>query len=84
MTAQTTGSGTAAHTELKPAPFDTVVVEVPGRAQRRILGRGDAIVVPRGLWHRIDVERPASLVHLTPGPSGEHRPLRPEHAGGPT
>jgi hypothetical protein len=34
---------------------------------------GEAIIVSRGVWHRIEVIEPAHLVHVTPG-SG-HRPI---------
>jgi quercetin dioxygenase-like cupin family protein len=60
----------------------TVVIEVPGSDGRHTLRPGDALIVPRGLWHRIEVDRPASVVHLTPGPSGEHRPASPEPTRG--
>jgi mannose-6-phosphate isomerase-like protein (cupin superfamily) len=36
---------------------------------------GQAILVPRGVWHRVDVREPSRLVHITPGPAGKHRPL---------
>jgi mannose-6-phosphate isomerase-like protein (cupin superfamily) len=36
---------------------------------------GQAIIVPRGVWHRVDVREPSRLVHITPGPGGKHRPL---------
>ncbi len=39
------------------------------------LGPGQALVVPRGVWHRILLDAPGHLVHITPGPRGEHRPL---------
>jgi quercetin dioxygenase-like cupin family protein len=55
----------------------TVVIEAPGGDQRPTLGPGDALIVAQGLWHHIEVIRPAQLVHFTPGPSGEHRPARP-------
>lgn len=38
------------------------------------LGPGDACVVSRGEWHRVEVLEPTELVHLTPGPHGDHRP----------
>jgi mannose-6-phosphate isomerase-like protein (cupin superfamily) len=38
-------------------------------------GAGEARVVPRGEWHRLEVVEPAQLIHITPGPSGDHRPL---------
>jgi mannose-6-phosphate isomerase-like protein (cupin superfamily) len=39
------------------------------------LRSGDAYVVPRGTWHRLEAVEPSYLVHVTPGPNGEHRPL---------
>jgi mannose-6-phosphate isomerase-like protein (cupin superfamily) len=36
---------------------------------------GEAVVVPRGVWHKVLIEEPSHLVHLTPGPGGGHRPL---------
>jgi hypothetical protein len=32
-------------------------------------------VVPRGVWHRVLLVEPSQLLHITPGPGGEHRPL---------
>jgi len=39
------------------------------------LGPGQACIVPRGEWHRVSVLEPTQLVHVTPGPHGDHRPL---------
>ena len=39
------------------------------------LGAGDAIVVPQGVWHKITMREPGQLVHITPGPHGDARPL---------
>jgi mannose-6-phosphate isomerase-like protein (cupin superfamily) len=39
------------------------------------LGPGDACIVRKGEWHRIVMVAPAQLVHITPGPRGDHRPL---------
>lgn len=39
------------------------------------LGAGDACIVPRGEWHRVHMIGPARLLHVTPGPNGDHRPL---------
>ena len=36
---------------------------------------GQAFIVPRGLWHRVEVREPSRLVHITPGPGDGHRPL---------
>jgi mannose-6-phosphate isomerase-like protein (cupin superfamily) len=38
------------------------------------LGPGDACIVRKGEWHRLSVVESALLVHITPGPRGEHRP----------
>ena len=42
------------------------------------LGPGQALIVPRGIWHRISIEEPGQLIHITPGPGGQHRPLSEE------
>ena len=39
------------------------------------LGPGDACIVRKGEWHRIQTLEPAQLVHITPGPRGDYRPL---------
>jgi quercetin dioxygenase-like cupin family protein len=36
---------------------------------------GDGLLVPKGIWHRVDILEPSRIVYLTPGPNGEHRPL---------
>lgn len=36
---------------------------------------GDGLVVPKGMWHRVDINEPSQIVYLTPGPNNEHRPL---------
>jgi mannose-6-phosphate isomerase-like protein (cupin superfamily) len=36
---------------------------------------GEALVVPRGVWHLVALQEPGRLVHVTPGPGGDHRPL---------
>lgn len=41
---------------------------------------GDGLVVPKGVWHRVDIIEPCQIVYLTPGPNNQFRPLseRPE------
>jgi mannose-6-phosphate isomerase-like protein (cupin superfamily) len=39
------------------------------------LGPGDACIVRKGEWHRVIMVEPAQLIHITPGPRGDHRPL---------
>ena len=35
---------------------------------------GQAVIVPKGVWHRLDIKEPCQIVVMTPGPGGEHRP----------
>jgi mannose-6-phosphate isomerase-like protein (cupin superfamily) len=46
-----------------------------GHEDTATLVPGQAIVVPRGAWHRVNVIEPSRLVHITPGPGDGHRPL---------
>ncbi len=39
------------------------------------LRSGDVVIVPRGLWHRVEILEPCHFVYLTPGPNNEVRPL---------
>jgi mannose-6-phosphate isomerase-like protein (cupin superfamily) len=45
-----------------------------GVETRVLLRTGDAYVVPRGVWHRVEAFERSYLVHVTPGPRGGHRP----------
>jgi mannose-6-phosphate isomerase-like protein (cupin superfamily) len=45
-----------------------------GSETRHDVGPGEAFIVPRGVWHRLEVIEPAHLVHVTPGPGSGHRP----------
>jgi len=36
---------------------------------------GDGLVVPKGVWHRVDIIEPCQIVYITPGPNNEFRPL---------
>jgi mannose-6-phosphate isomerase-like protein (cupin superfamily) len=36
---------------------------------------GDGLIVPRGMWHRVDILEPSQIVYFTPGPNNEYRPL---------
>ena len=40
------------------------------------LGPGAACVVKKGEWHKVDVLEKTQLLHITPGPGGDHRPQR--------
>lgn len=35
---------------------------------------GQAVVIPRGIWHQIHVDEPGQLLNITPGPGGQARP----------
>ena len=36
---------------------------------------GDGLIVPKGVWHRVDILSPSKIMYATPGPGGEYRPL---------
>ena len=44
----------------------------PGQSLR--LEPGDACIVEKGEWHQVHVLETAQLLHITPGPNGDHRP----------
>lgn len=39
------------------------------------LGPGSACIVKKGEWHQVTVLEKTQLLHITPGPGGDHRPL---------
>jgi len=52
----------------------SVELELEDGTQTVVLAPGQAVIVPKGVWHRVLVREPSQLFHLTPGPGGEHRP----------
>jgi mannose-6-phosphate isomerase-like protein (cupin superfamily) len=56
----------------------TVSLELDTERREVELRAGEALVVPRGVWHLVTMQEPGQLVHLTPGPGGDHRPLPKE------
>lgn len=52
-----------------------VDLELEAGTQTVRLGAGQALVVPEGVWHLIHLIEPGQLVNITPGPSGDYRPL---------
>ena len=52
-----------------------VVLELPDGTRTVRVGPGQALVVPRGVWHLIECVEPGRLLNITPGPNGEYRPL---------
>jgi mannose-6-phosphate isomerase-like protein (cupin superfamily) len=53
----------------------TLTLELPDGLQVVELSGGDAVVVPMGVWHQLTTRGPAQLLHITPGPNGDARPL---------
>jgi mannose-6-phosphate isomerase-like protein (cupin superfamily) len=53
----------------------TVTLELADGDRLVELGAGDAVVVPKGVWHQITMREPGRLIHITPGPNGDARPL---------
>ena len=77
-------SGDMAHWEMHPAGEELLVsvgATVEAVLQRDdgeeaiTLSPGMALIVPRGVWHRIRVETPGVLVFITHGEGTEHKPL---------
>ena len=61
---------------------DEILIVVSGRMRVSCdnladfeLGPGEACIVPKGEWHRLYLIEPTQLVHITPGPHGDHRPV---------
>ena len=44
--------------------------------QEMTLLPGEGVVVPQGVWHRVDIVEPAQIVYMTPGPNNQFRPLQ--------
>jgi quercetin dioxygenase-like cupin family protein len=36
---------------------------------------GESCIVRKGEWHRVHILEKTQLIHITPGPNGDHRPL---------
>ena len=53
----------------------TVLLERPEGEERIELTAGKALVVPRGLWHRVLPRGEVTLLYATPGPNNERRAL---------
>jgi len=39
------------------------------------IAAGDGLIVPKGIWHRVDILEPSQIVYVTPGPNNQFRPL---------
>lgn len=53
----------------------TVELEDQQPPRRVELTPGQAVIVPRGVWHRVFLAEPSRVLYVTPGPGSEHRPL---------
>lgn len=53
----------------------TLLLELEDGHKTVELVAGDAVVVPQGVWHKITLREPGQLIHITPGPHGDARPL---------
>jgi len=53
----------------------TVTLELTDGKRSVDLKAGGAVVVPQGVWHQITMREPGRLIHITPGPNGDARPL---------
>ena len=56
-------------------------LEYPGGDVEVEVHAGQAVVVPQGVWHKLTLREPSQLLHITPGPGGDARPLPTESAG---
>lgn len=63
---------------------DEVLYLISGRARVVFLDTDDAdiemqpgngLVIPKGVWHRVDILEPCQIVYLTPGPNNQYRTL---------
>lgn len=36
---------------------------------------GELCIVSKGEWHKVELLEETQLIHITPGPNGDHRPL---------
>ncbi len=62
---------------------DEILYVISGRVEVRCdsspdplpLNAGEACIVPKGEWHKVDVLEKTTLLHITPGPNGDDRPL---------
>ena len=37
------------------------------------LAAGDGLVVPKGVWHTVDILEPCQIMYVTPGPNNSFR-----------
>lgn len=54
----------------------TLILLIDSEETPRTLGRGELIVVPRGVWHRFDTPEAVKILSVTPQPT-DHQLSRP-------
>ncbi|MET9594519.1 cupin domain-containing protein [Streptomyces sp. NPDC006516] len=90
------GDGPGDHWESHPAGDELVVCltgsvtvtrDVDGLPDRVLLGPGEAIINPAGVWHVVDMAGPTSILSITATLGTDHRPRTgtdpTEHVGTP-
>ena len=53
----------------------TVTLDIADGDRLVELGAGEAVVVPKGVWHKITMRELGQRLHITPGPNGGARRL---------
>jgi len=51
----------------------TLILDLPDGPSRHVLKAGEAIVVPKNVWHTADVSAPASALFITHGRGTENK-----------
>ena len=66
---------------------DELIYLVSGRArvtlesdpvEELVMEAGEGLVVPKGVWHRVEILTPSQIVYVTPGPNNRFRTLENE------
>ena len=39
------------------------------------MASGDGLIVPKDIWHTVDIIDPSQIVYVTPGPNNRFRPV---------
>jgi quercetin dioxygenase-like cupin family protein len=50
-----------------------MIQEIDGAERPQVLGPGEAIINPKGVWHTVDVLEPGHVLFITPGIGTEHK-----------